>query len=89
VTQQDLSSPAHRLENISKGLLFKAYATVFALAMNPDNAGGDLEALRPLFHTMNMELARTFDVATTAWESALWAAGDPYGDHKDGQDQAE
>lgn len=88
MSQPDLSSPQHRLDNISRGLLYRVYATIFALVHKEELANNPISDLRVMFDVANVDLAQKFDVLPSTWVNRLFEVGDPYRYDKDAEDEA-
>lgn len=88
MADNDLSSPEHRLDNLSKGKFFRAYAELHAIALDSRWRDKPISDLAVVVEVIDAQLAQMFDVSVMSLRNMLTAAVDPNLVFKTGQEQA-
>jgi len=66
MTQQDFSSPEHRLDNLSKLQIFQMYAELRRLIHHESHGNAPLKDLRVVCEVMEHNMAAFLDIPTTS-----------------------
>lgn len=89
MTDNDFSSPAHRVENLSRHHFVQAYAMVHEVINRPAWADKPISDLRVVTKVMDEVLARTFDIPMTTLLGMLVDVDERMGAFKTSSGRAE
>jgi hypothetical protein len=89
VTQQDLSSTRHRVENLSKSLFVQAYAALHQVIHRDAWADNPVSDLRVVCKVLDDTLAQRFDIPMTTLLGMLVDVDNAMGAFKTGSGPAE
>lgn len=88
MTQQDLSSPSHRIDNLVNMRFVQAYARVRHHLFNDDRDDDTTAFMRGYLGSMETELARDLDLPETTLVGRLVDLGRDLCDDKSAKDEA-
>lgn len=89
MTQQDLSSPDHRLDNLTNMRFVRAYARIRHHVFNPVDDDGTAAFLRGYIGSMDESLAKELGLPETMLVGRLVDLGRDLCTDKDAKDEAE
>lgn len=89
MTQQDLSSPEHRVENLSRHQFVRAYAELHTLIHDPKWANNPVSDLKLVCEVLDVNIAQKFDLTVMTLRKMLGAVTDPEQLFKTGNGPAE